>query len=155
MDQDENPYRAPRAPLDAGAHATNESSLRPILRGLIVFQLVILAVLLVVPDFLSPELQSIRDQHLNALFEPYWTFLMGFLILSVACLIALWWEKRWAAWSFLILSVLSYLFQLMAGPIILDELAGLLDSLADVAVGATLVALFGMGLFSRPATNSR
>ena len=148
MQDNPNPYSPPVAPVDPAVEPTTPRSLRTLLRALIVLELAALPLLLLMPERLPPDLQATRDKYDAILVTAYPAFTMLSLVVSYASLIGLWWEKRWAAWAFVVSSIGGYALQLMAGPRIMSDVVALLDSVTDVGVGAIFVILYMMGTFS-------
>jgi hypothetical protein len=99
-------------------------------------------------------LQQLSAQYDDAFFSASATVMPLLALisaLSLISLVALWWERRWIAWIYLISTFLDYALELAAGPLIQSRFAELIDSFASASVGATFITLYWMGLF-RAAT---
>ena len=149
MERGPNPYKPPESPVDLHGETPALHGVRVLLRVLIVVQIALIPLALVVPDTLPPELRQLRDERDAAFFNNYAAFILLAIALLVVSLLGLWWEKRWAAWLYLAATVVGYALQLATGTRISSDLAGLVDSFADAATGATLVALYLGGYFAR------
>lgn len=154
MQNNPNPYSPPRASLEPAMEPAAHPSLRKLLRVLIVVQIVALPLIIGMPERLPADLVGIKERYDTAFLNAYPALILLLLFVPYASLIGLWWEKRWAAWAFLVSSIGGYALQLLSGPQITSDLVALLDSLTDAAVGALLVVLYGLGTFSAPSPDS-
>ena len=144
-----NPYKPPQAPVDRPLDGPPLHALRLLLRILIVAQLALIPIAVMLPDTLPADLRPLRDARDMAFLNAHGLFAIVAIALVVASLIVLWWEKRWAAWLYVVANVIGYALQLAAGARIASDLSGLLDSFADAAIGATLVVLYLGGYLSQ------
>lgn len=149
MEQGPNPYKPPEAPVDLHGEAPAPYAVRVLLRVLIVVQIALIPLALALPDTLPAELRQLRDDRDAAFFNTHAVFVLLAIALLIVSLLGLWWEKGWAAWLYLVAAVVGYALQLATGTRISSDLVGLVDSFADAATGATLVALYLGGFFSR------
>jgi hypothetical protein len=155
MEQGPNPYKPPEAPVDLNGDTQALHGLRVLLRILIVVQIALIPLALVLPDTLPPELRQLRDERDAAFFNAHAVFVLLAIALLIVSVLGLWWEKRWAAWLYVVAAVVGYALQLATGVRIASDLAGLVDSFADAATGATLVVLYLGGFFAHaPETRS-
>jgi hypothetical protein len=152
--QNPNPYTPPAAPVDPATEPTVPRSLLNLLRGLVVAQIVALPLLMAAPERLPVELQASRDHYHTLFLTAHPLATIVFMVVMYASLVALWWEKRWAAWAFLGACVASEILELTMGPRIYSDIVGLLDSLTDASAGATLVVLYLMGMLTPHRTGS-
>ena len=145
-----DPYKPPEAPIDLHAEAPAVRGVRALLRVLVIAQVAILALAVVLPDTLPPELRPLRDERDMAFLNAHGMLALLDIGLVVASLAGLWWEKRWAAWLYVAANAIGYALQLASGARIASDLSGLLDSFADASIGATLVVLYLGGYLTPP-----
>ena len=149
-----DPYRTPQAPVDPQADAATLQSVRVLLRALVVAQIALIPVVLMLPDTLPPELKRLRDEHDMVFFNTHGALALAAIGLLIAALVGLWWERRWAAWAYVVANGIGYALQLASGARISSDLASMADSFADAAIGATLVVLYLGGFFAQPRDSS-
>lgn len=149
MEQSPNPYRTPEAPVEPDAEAAAPYHVRWLVRALVVAQVALLALAAVLPETLPPDLLKMRDDRDTAFLVAHGPMLAIVILLHLVALFGLWRELSWAAWLFLAANAVGYALELVSGPRINSDLASAVDSLADVAVGATLVATYLGGYFTR------
>ena len=148
MDDPSNPYRTPESPVDAHVDASTPHSARVLLRVLVFVQLALIPLAMLMPDTLPQELRRLRDEREAAFVNTHGALALLSIALLVVSLVGLWLEKRWAVWLYVAANVIGYALQLMTGARIASDLSSFVDSLADAAVGATLVVLYLGGYFS-------
>ena len=121
-----------------------------LLRVLVVVQIALIPIAVMLPDTLPPELRQLRDDLDMAFINEHGMLAMLVIALAVASLVGLWWEKRWAAWLYIAANAVGYALQLASGVRVASDLSGLVDSVADASIGATLVVLYLGGFLTKP-----
>ena len=147
-----NPYKPPEAPVDRAGDVPPPGAARGVLRILVVAQLALVPIAVMLPDTLPAELRPLRDESDMAFFDAHGALAIAAIAVLVASLVGLWREQRWGAWAYLVANAIGYVLQFASGPHITSDLAALVDSFADAAVGATFLALYFGGYFSQPRT---